>query len=92
MSVRLLTEQHLEFLSLKEGCIGSSESIHVKIPRCWKSHVTVHFKEWQITTLSFEEDPEPFGKERDVVIRALAQESGVDVLVRTSHTLYDPQK
>ena len=40
MIVKLLTEHHLEFLSLKEGCIGSSESTHVKMPHCWKSHVT----------------------------------------------------
>ena len=38
MIVKLLTEHHLEFLSLKEGCIGSSESTHVKIPHCWQSH------------------------------------------------------
>ena len=31
MSVKLLTEHHLEFLSLKVGCTGSSESTHVKI-------------------------------------------------------------
>ena len=30
---------HLEFLSLKRGCTGSSESTLVKIPHCWKSHV-----------------------------------------------------
>ena len=30
MIVKLLTEHHLEFLSLKGGCIGSSESTHVK--------------------------------------------------------------
>ena len=30
----------LEFLSLKGGCRGSSESTHVKMPHCWKSHVT----------------------------------------------------
>ena len=30
MTVKLLTEHHLEFLSLKVGCTGSSESIHVK--------------------------------------------------------------
>ena len=42
MTVKLLTEHHLEFLSLKGGCTGSSESTHVKIPHCWKSHVTVH--------------------------------------------------
>ena len=39
MSVKLLTEHHFEFLSLKGGCTGSSESIHVKMPHCWKSHV-----------------------------------------------------
>ena len=38
-SVKLLTEQHLEFLSLKGGCTGSSESTLVKMPHCWKSHV-----------------------------------------------------
>ena len=42
MTVKLLTEQHLEFLSLRGGCKGSSESIHVKMPYCWKSHVTAH--------------------------------------------------
>ena len=30
MSVKLLTEHHLDFLSLKGGCKGLSESIHVK--------------------------------------------------------------
>ena len=40
MSVKLLTENHLEFLSSKGGCTGSSESTLVKIPHCWKSHVT----------------------------------------------------
>ena len=27
----------MECLSLKGGCTGSSESIHVKISHCWKS-------------------------------------------------------
>ena len=40
MSVRLLSEHHLEFLSLKGGCTGSSESTLVKVPHCLKSHVT----------------------------------------------------
>ena len=42
MSVKLLTEQHLEFLSIIGGCTGSSESALVKLPHCWKSHVTAH--------------------------------------------------
>ena len=40
MIVKLLTEHHLEFLSLKGGCTCSSESTLVKMPHCWKSHVT----------------------------------------------------
>ena len=40
LTVKLLTEHHLEFLSLKGGCTGSSESTLVKMPHCWKSHVT----------------------------------------------------
>ena len=40
MSVKLLTEHDLEFISLTGGCTGSSESIHVKMLHCWKSHVT----------------------------------------------------
>ena len=42
MNIKLLDEHNLEFLSLKEGYTGSSESIHVKMPHCWKSHVAAH--------------------------------------------------
>ena len=42
MTVKLLTEHHLECLSLTGGCTGSSESTHVKMPHCSKSHVTAH--------------------------------------------------
>ena len=38
MSVKLLTEHNLEYLSLIGGCTGSSESTLVKMPYCWKSH------------------------------------------------------
>ena len=42
MTVRLLTKHHLEFLSLKGGCTGTSESTLVKMPHCRKSHVAAH--------------------------------------------------
>ena len=42
MNIKLLTEHHLEFLSLKGGCTGSSESTHVKMPNCWKPHALAH--------------------------------------------------
>ena len=43
MALRLLADFHLEFLSLKGGCTGLSESIHVKIPHFWRSHVAADF-------------------------------------------------
>ena len=44
MSVMLLTENNLEFLSLKGCCKGSSESTLVKMPRCWRLDVAAHMK------------------------------------------------
>ena len=43
MNIKLLNEHNLEFSSLKEGYTGSSESIHVKMPHCWKLHVAAQF-------------------------------------------------
>ena len=43
MIVKLLTEHHLEFLSIKKGCTGSSESTLVKMSNCWKSHAAADF-------------------------------------------------
>ena len=40
--LKLLTYHRLEFLSLKGGCTESCESTVVKMPHCWKSHVTAH--------------------------------------------------
>ena len=42
MNIKLVTEHHLEFLILTGGCTGSSESLFVKMPHCWKSHVAAH--------------------------------------------------
>ena len=53
--VKLLTEHHLEFLSLKRGCRGSSKSTLIKMSNCWKSQamaqileviITVHLMYW----------------------------------------------
>ena len=49
MNVKLLTEHHLEFLSLKVGCTDLSESIHVKMSHCWKSHVVAHIDKYRST-------------------------------------------
>ena len=46
MSVKLLPEHHLEFLSLKEGDTSSSESTLVKMPHWLKVYVAVHMSKY----------------------------------------------
>ena len=53
MTVKLLTKQHIECLSLKEGCTGSSESTPVKMPNCWKSHIAGHYYQTVLTQMNF---------------------------------------
>ena len=53
MTVKLLTEHHLEVLSLKEGDTGSSESTLVKMPHCWKSRVTAQLLILSTALVSF---------------------------------------
>ena len=43
LSVKLLTEHHLEILSLSGGCTGSSESTFVKMPHCWTPDAQITF-------------------------------------------------
>ena len=50
MIVKLLTEHNMEFLSLKGGCRGSSESTLVKMSNCWKSHAAAQ-KLWSFFCL-----------------------------------------
>ena len=45
MIVKLLTEHYLEFVSLKGGCRGSSDSTRFKMSNCWKSHVIANMSE-----------------------------------------------
>ncbi|KZS16683.1 Protein CRY-M [Daphnia magna] len=50
------------------------------------------FKEWETTCLTFEEDPEPFGRVRDQNIMTMCKDFNIEVITRASHTLYHPQK
>ena len=52
MSVKLLTEHLLEVLSLKGGCTCLSESTHVEMPHCWKSHVTAYIFQMTLAIIS----------------------------------------
>ena len=53
MIVKLLTEHHLEFLSLTGGCRGSSESTHVKMPHYWKAHAAAQIFTICLMNISF---------------------------------------
>ncbi|CAF93039.1 unnamed protein product [Tetraodon nigroviridis] len=46
-------------------------------------------QEWKVTRLTFEYDPRAYGKERDGAIIKMAQQFGVETIVRNSHTLYN---
>lgn len=50
------------------------------------------FKEWKISKLTFESETEPFGVQRDAAIVSLAEDFGVKVVQKVSHTLYDVEK
>ena len=43
MSIKLLTEHRLEFVSLKGGCTGSSESTLVKMPHCVAAQFMIYW-------------------------------------------------
>ena len=49
MNIKLPTEQHLGFLSLKGGCTGSYESTLVKMPHGWKSHVMAQYYDYKFS-------------------------------------------
>ena len=79
MTVKLLTEHLLEFLSLKGGCTASYESTLVKMLHCWKSHVMAHLIELKIFHV---------GRVLDWVIGSRVQDSLEHCVVSLSQTLH----
>ena len=50
------------------------------------------FKEWNVKKLTYEKDTEPYGVKRDTEIETLAEKFNIEVVTKTSHTLFEPQK
>ena len=46
-------------------------------------------EQWDITRVTYEYDSEPFPQRRDDSVKRLLESQGVEVLVTSSHTLYD---
>ncbi len=60
--------------------------ISLKTP---KSFIVI-FKDWNVKRLTFEIDTEPYAKIRDDEISNLAEKNGIEVVRKTSHTLFSP--
>lgn len=60
------------------------EAPQTVLPKLWKK--------WRITHLVFEKDTDAYAKDRDEKVRELAAEAGVEVIVKTGRTLYDPDE
>ena len=77
VSVKLLTEHHFEFLSLKGGSTGSSDSTYVKMPHCWKSHNTAQIFIHAIYFFSYISYFSKFDRTRECIL--------VEMLLQTYH-------
>ncbi|XP_046403167.1 cryptochrome-2 [Ischnura elegans] len=51
----------------------------------------IAFRVWNVKLLTFELDIEPYARERDERIEALAKDAGVRVMQKISHTLFDTE-
>lgn len=49
-------------------------------------------KEWGVTKLTFEQDPEAIWRERDDAVKELCRSKDIECVERVSHTLYEPAK
>ncbi|XP_064609637.1 cryptochrome-1-like [Liolophura sinensis] len=49
------------------------------------------FSEWNVTKLTFEQDPEPIWRERDELVKNLCIQRKVTCIEMVSHTLWDPR-
>jgi len=50
------------------------------------------FEKWNVKKLTFEKDTEPHGVKRDAEIETLAKGLNIEVVCKTSHTLFEPQQ
>jgi cryptochrome len=60
------------------------EAPQTVLPKLWKK--------WGITHLVFEKDTDPYARERDEAVIRLAEQAGVEVVVRMGRTLFDPDE
>ncbi|WPV23581.1 Cryptochrome-2 [Fulvia fulva] len=50
------------------------------------------FKQWKVTHLVFEQDTDAYAKDRDQQVTKMAEDAGVEVIVKTGRTLWNPDE
>ncbi|KAF2232950.1 cryptochrome-2 [Viridothelium virens] len=60
------------------------EAPQTLFPKLWKA--------WKISHLVFEKDTDSYARSRDEEVIALAKKAGVEVIVKTGRTLFDPDE
>lgn len=50
------------------------------------------FKEWKVTTITWEHDIEPFAVKRDYQVERMSHDFGVEIVIEKSHTVYDHEE
>lgn len=71
--------------------LNSKSKLHV-IREAPQTLLPKLFRAWNVSHLVFEKDTDAYGRDRDTEIIKLAKDAGVEVIIRTGRTLYDPDE
>lgn len=71
--------------------LNSNSKLHV-IREAPQTLLPKLFKAWKVTHLVFEKDTDAYARDRDNEVTKLAREAGVEVVIKTGRTLYDPDR
>ena len=81
----------MQALSEAYAAVNAKQKLHV-LRGPPETILPMLFKRWKITHLVYEYDPDPYACDRDEEATKLAEEAGVEVIVKHGFTLYDPRK
>merc|ERR1711976_761006 len=49
-------------------------------------------KDWNVQAITFEDETEPYPQQRDIEIKKLCKQEGVEVITKQGHTLWNPEE
>lgn len=71
-------------LNPRQKLLVVREGPQTVLPKLWKL--------WGVTHLAFEKDTDPYARERDERVMAMAEDAGVKVVIRMGRNLFDPDE